>query len=66
MSQVAKIYDALLERADDDTIELCLDDVLGVALGSESARSIYSCLTEFDNKTLYVSGGKFYVSVILA
>lgn len=65
MSQVAKIYDALLERAD-DTIELCLDDVLGVALGSESARSIYSCLTEFDNKTLYVSGGKFYVSVILA
>lgn len=66
MSQISKVYDALLERADDDTIELCLDDVLGVALGFESARSFYLCLTEFEHKTFYTSGGKFYISVILA
>lgn len=64
-SYLSRIYDSLLERANDETIELCLDDVLGKALGSETARSIYLNLTEFDCKYLYSSNGKFHIQVIL-
>ncbi len=66
MSSLDKLYEALLERADDETVEVCLDDVLGYSPGFESARSFYLCFTEFETKYLYTSSGKFYISVILA
>lgn len=65
MSAIDKIYSALLERADDDSIEVCLDDVLGTFLGFEAARSFYLALTEFDVKHFYQSNGRFYIRVIL-
>jgi len=65
MSALNKIYSALLERADDEVLEVCLDEVLGNSLGFVAARSFYLALTEFDDKHLYQSQGKFYIRIIL-